>query len=168
MYLKAILVPFIFLLAAFPGKLFAQLDTVKIGVNGLTCSSCSKAVEDKLVRVAFVKSVHMNLNKNEAAVIVDFSQTIDWNVLAKAVYNAGFSVGSFIVPSCGSINNNFNGKECSASYLYIGQPVTLGQEKNYTLIGKLFMDKKTYTEWKKKIDKLALVEKPNVNQYFYY
>jgi len=146
----------------------AQVDTVKIGVNGLTCSSCSKAVEEKLVRVPFVKSVIMNLNKNEATVVVDFSQTIDWNILAKAVYNAGFSVGSFVVPTCNSLNNRFNGGECTSVYYYIGEPVTTGREQNYTLIGKFFMDKRSFAVWKKKISTLTIENKTPGNHYFYY
>lgn len=146
----------------------AQVDTVKIGVNGLTCSSCSKAVEEKLVRIPFVKSVIMNLNKNEATVLVDFSQTIDWNILAKAVYNAGFSVGSFVVPSCDFINNRLNGVECTSVYYYIGEPVTTGRDEHYTLIGKFFMDKRSYAVWKKKITTLTIKNETPGNHYFYY
>lgn len=146
----------------------AQIDTVKIGVNGLTCSSCSKSVEEKLVRVAFVSSVIMNLNRNEATVLVDFSQPVDWNVLAKAVYNAGFSVGSFVVPSCNELNNNFNGKECTASYYYIGEPLTTGRDHDYTLIGKYFMDKQSFAKWKDKISSLKVEGMSAGNHYFYY
>lgn len=150
-------------------KVFAQIDTVKIGVNGLTCSSCSKAVEEKLLRVSFVKSVIMNLNKNEAKVVIDFSKTVDWDILAKAVYDAGFSVGSFIVPSCNRLNNTINGADCASYYYYIGEPLTTGgREMTYTLIGKYFMDKRSYAVWKKKISALTLENETPGKHYFYY
>lgn len=146
----------------------AQIDTVKIGVNGLTCSSCSKAVEEKLIRVSFVSSVIMNLNRNEATVLVDFSKPIDWNLLAKAVYNAGFSVGSLRVPPCAALNNMLNGRECSDFYYYIGEPLTAGRDHDYTLIGKYFMDKQNFATWKDKISKVKLENQSAVNRYFYY
>lgn len=149
-------------------QLMAQIDTVKIGVNGLTCSSCSKAVEEKLVRVPFVSSVIMNLNRNEAAVLVDFSKTVDWNVLAKAVSNAGFSVGSFLVPSCESLGNTFNEGQCADLYYYIGESLTTGRNKDYTLIGKYFMDKQNYAKWKDKISSLSLENQSARNRFFYY
>ena len=56
---------------------FSQIDTVRIRIIGLTCSSCSKSVEEKLIKISFVKSVQMNLNRNEATVLVDFSKKVN-------------------------------------------------------------------------------------------
>ncbi len=145
----------------------AQIDTVRINVDGLTCSSCSKAVEQKLLQVFFVKSVVMNLNRNEATVLIDFSQQIDWNVLAKAVYDAGFSVGSFKVPACYKLKNKFNGGDCSTQYIYIHEAVPVPVQDTYTLVGKFFMDKKSYANWKKSRPEIASKVYATTVYYYY-
>src|SRR6478735_3850711 len=124
---------------------FSQIDTVRIRVIGLTCSSCSKSVEEKLVHVEFVKSVQMNLNHNEATILVDFSKKVNWNVLAKAVYDAGFSVGAFVVPSCKKAQYKMNGATCNDNYFFVGDASMAEIDKPYyTLVGKKFMDQKSY------------------------
>ena len=143
----------------------AQIDTVRIYVNGLTCSSCSKAVEEKLIQVSYVKSVRMNLNLNEAAVLVDFSKEIDWDLLAKAVVNAGFSVGSFFVPACEKIAYALNGVPCIDNYFYIGTDKSSSSKIQYRLVGKYFMDKKTYREW---VDKIPKQIYSTANKHYYY
>jgi len=148
--------------------LLAQIDTVRIYVNGLTCSSCSKAVEEKLVQVSFVKSVRMNLNYNEATVLVDFSKEIDWDILAKAVYDAGFSVGSFFVPACEKGNYLLNGLSCMDNYFYVGNDKRSASTLQYALVGKKFMDKKTYAFWKNKIPVPAPNFPTSTKHYYYY
>src|SRR6187551_1375164 len=110
---------------------FSQIDTVRIRVIGLTCSSCSKSVEEKLVHVEFVKSVQMNLNRNEATVLVDFSKKVNWNLLAKAVYDAGFSIGAFIVPSCKKAHYKMNDASCNDNYFFVGDASMSEIDKPY-------------------------------------
>jgi copper chaperone CopZ len=148
---------------------FAQLDTVKIDVIGLTCSSCSKSVEEKLIHVDFVKAVYMNLNLNEAKVVVDFSKEVHWELLSKAVYDAGFSVGAFVIPSCTSVPIGLNGKTCDSTYIYAGDSNLQRINNNvYRLIGKKYMDKKTFRVWKKKMALNNLIVSPESSVYYYY
>ena len=146
---------------------FAQLDTVHIYVIGLTCSSCSKSVEEKLIQVPFVKKVNMNLNNNEAIVLVDFSQTVDWRLLANAVVDAGFSVGKMTVPNCSKCSYLFNSKPCKDVYVYIGPNAELDL-LHYNLVGKKFLDKKSYKVWLQKIISQGYPDPSSVSYYYYY
>lgn len=146
----------------------AQIDTVKIQVTGLTCSSCSKSVEEKIRLIDFVSAVKMNLNLNEATILVNFSKQVDWDVLAKAVYDAGFSVGAFYVPDCERVTYNINGKQCAYSYIYIGDPHTFRSNGYVRLAGKYFMDKKTYHTWVKKIPYPLPPIPETGNKHYYY
>ena len=44
----------------------AQFQTVYIGVNGLTCSQCSRTVEMSIRKLDFVGDVQMNLAHTES------------------------------------------------------------------------------------------------------
>ncbi len=159
---------FIFIFLAY-GISFSQIDTVRIRVIGLTCSSCSKSVEEKLIHVSFVKSVQMNLNRNEATILVDFSMQVNWNLLAKAVNDAGFSVGACIVPGCKVDGYKMNSKPCDENYFYVGDITMAGITKPYyTLVGKNFMEKKLYKEWQQKILMQGYVDPASVTYYYYY
>lgn len=109
----------------------------------------------------------MNLNRNEATVLVDFSQQIDWNVLAKAVYDAGFSVGEFKVPACYKLNNKFNGGDCAAHYICIHEGLPVPVKDTYILVGKFFMDKKSFANWKKSRPDIGL-KISGSSVYYYY
>lgn len=148
---------------------FSQVDTVRIRVIGLTCSSCSKSVEEKLIKINFVKSVQMNLNRNEAAIVVDFSKKVNWNVLAKAVYDAGFSVGAFLVPSCKQAMYKMNDATCTDNYFFVGDTAMTEFDKPYyTLVGKNFMDKKSYREWQEKLMRQGYPDSASITYYYYY
>ncbi len=147
----------------------AQIDTVKIQVTGLTCSSCSKSVEEKISLIDFVSAVKMNLNLNEATVLIDFSKQVDWDILAKAVYDAGFSVGAFYVPDCERVTYNINGKQCAYSYIYIGGQQAFLSTGYVRLVGKRFMDKKTYRTWVKEIpNPLPPIAETGYKYYYYF
>ena len=142
-------------------------DTVRIGVTGLTCSSCSKSVEEQLMKVSFVYHVIMNLNANEATVIIDDTKSINWVILAKAVYNAGFSIGYFHVPSCEKTELQYKDINCSDKYKYVGSGDKLPNPDYYTLVGKYFMDNKSYAKWRKSLNEITESEMKSPIYYYY-
>lgn len=90
---KLLLVPItilIFLFASF--ECDAQIKTVKIGVNGLTCSACCRTVEMSIRKLSFVKDVKMNLENTDGEIFFTDGSDVDVEKIAKAVVNAGFSV----------------------------------------------------------------------------
>lgn len=84
---------FIFIFSLF-GLLTVQGQFTKadIGVNGLTCSQCSRSVEMSLKRLTFVASVSMDLQDPTAHVIFKRGAAIDPDKLAAAITDAGFAV----------------------------------------------------------------------------
>lgn len=111
----------------------------------------------------------MNLNRNEATILVDFSKKVNWNVLARAVYDAGFSVGSFFVPSCKSAAYKMNQLTCDDNYFFVGDAAMAALDKPYyTLVGKYFMDKKSYREWQQKFLLQGYTDPAAVAYYYYY
>jgi len=70
----------------------AQVLSAKVGINGLTCSQCSRSVEMQLRNLSFVKNVTMNLESTEGTLQFKEGSDIDFFKIAKAVKDAGFSV----------------------------------------------------------------------------
>ena len=65
-----------------------------IGVNGLTCPFCAYGLEKKLKKVKGVETVSIDLEKDEAVVVIKAGATVEEESLRKAVRGAGFSVDS--------------------------------------------------------------------------
>ena len=70
----------------------AQFENVYIGVNGLTCSQCSRTVEMSIRKLDFVADVEMNLEHTEGKIVLKKNKKPDMDKIAQAVVNAGFSV----------------------------------------------------------------------------
>ena len=76
----------------FTGNASAQFENVYIGVNGLTCSQCSRTVEMSIRKLDFVADVDMNLEHTEGKIVLKKNKKADMDKIAQAVVNAGFSV----------------------------------------------------------------------------
>ena len=69
-----------------------QISDVHIGVNGLTCSQCTRNVEMSLRKLSFVQDVKMDLQHTDGIVTLKSGTRFDANAIAKAVRAAGFSL----------------------------------------------------------------------------
>src|ERR1700744_1730275 len=87
---KALFITLLFCYCVFPAS--AQFQAVYIGVNGLTCSQCSRTVEMSIRKLDFVADVQMNLEHTEGKIILKKDKKADMDKVAQAVVNAGFSV----------------------------------------------------------------------------
>lgn len=149
--LKRSLILLCFLVSSAP--LFAGLKWVDVGVNGLTCSMCTRSVEMSLKRLDFVEKVEMDLETTEGRIFFKEGAPVDLNALAKAVVNAGFSVrflklqlsfddiplkddGSFV----------FQGQ----SYQWLGFQNKVKGPVSLRLVDENFLPKKERAEWRKK------------------
>ncbi len=65
-----------------------------IGVDGLTCPFCAYGLEKKLKNVKGVESVSIDLEKDEAIVLIKDGTVVQEEAIRKAVKKAGFSVAS--------------------------------------------------------------------------
>lgn len=70
----------------------AQFTVIRVGVDGLTCSQCSRSVEMRLRKLDFIKDVQMDLANTRAVLKLKPNALITFSQVAKAVTDAGFSV----------------------------------------------------------------------------
>ena len=82
----------IVLLCCCAGPASAQIGVVRIGVNGLTCSQCTRSVEKKLRQLPFVADVSMNLANTSGEIRLQPGAAFRPAALPTAVRDAGFSV----------------------------------------------------------------------------
>ena len=71
---------------------YAQISEVYIGVNGLTCSQCTRNVEMSLRQLPFVSDVKMSLEQTEGKITFYPKKAADIDKIAKAIIKAGFSL----------------------------------------------------------------------------
>lgn len=84
---------FVLLVLAFlPYMSFGQFQSAEIGVDGLTCSACTRAVEMSVRKLDFVDSVAMDLSNTNGQLFFKKRAKISVEKIAKAVTDAGFSV----------------------------------------------------------------------------
>jgi copper chaperone CopZ len=77
----------------FATQAHAEFTWVEVGVEGLTCSQCARSVELKVRKLDFVEDVKMNLRTTTMRVELKRDSGVDIIQIAKAVDDAGFSVG---------------------------------------------------------------------------
>jgi copper chaperone CopZ len=140
----------IFLLLA--GKAFAQFKWVEIGVDGLTCSQCTKSVEMSIRKLDFVKNVEMNLEHTKGKITFKDGAKVSIGQIAQAVVNAGFSVrylqAGFLFENI-TINKGYCFSNEGKQYQFVKtETKTLNGETVIKFIGKKFQSGKEYQHWK--------------------
>jgi copper chaperone CopZ len=135
----------------FPGAgLKAQFISARIGVDGLTCSACTRATELSLLNLAFVEYADMDLNNNTAFVMFRPGQPVDIQQLSQAVYDAGFSVRDLyaVFDFSGAVAVTSSGPCFSYDQKYYASPgstsLPVSGRKELRFIGKKLCTKKTY------------------------
>lgn len=71
---------------------YAGFRYLKIGIDGLTCSACSRSVEMGLRKLNFISSVEMDLENTEGKIILKEGEIIRFEEICSAVKDAGFSI----------------------------------------------------------------------------
>ena len=75
----------------------AQVTSVSLQASGLTCSMCSKAVKNALEKVSFVEKVGVDIENQQYNLSFKKDASVDFDMLNKAVEDAGFSVAKLKV-----------------------------------------------------------------------
>lgn len=149
---KFLIFPF---LAVAQVALAASIQYVTIGVNGFTCSMCSRNVEMSIRKLDFVDSVVMDIDKTEGRVYAKSGANYDLARIARAVTDAGYSVRSM------RIAIDLNGSSITTqgcfsigqyNFQWIGMPAALPKgSTELIVIGDKFMPRKEFQSWQKKI-----------------
>lgn len=99
---------FAFLILSQTGKIFAQVNEVKIGVDGFTCSLCAKGVEEQFKAMSFVKKVTSDIPNSSFNLFFKKNSSIDINKIKDGVVDGGFSVRNINIFATGTIQSDGN------------------------------------------------------------
>ncbi|WP_162903302.1 heavy-metal-associated domain-containing protein [Taibaiella koreensis] len=118
----------------------AQFTQVSLGVNGLTCSQCSRSVEMQLRKLPFVADVTMDLGRTEGLIRFRDKQPVRINAIARAVKDAGFSL-RYLEADLDPAMVQLSGKGCfqlNGDAYYVSGPETLvaGKVLRLQFVGK--------------------------------
>jgi copper chaperone CopZ len=139
------------IIALYSLPLNAQFTKAALQASGLTCSMCSKAVKTALEKVPFVEKVQVDLKTQEYNLTFKNSDAVDFDALAKAVEDAGFSVSALKVTA------DVTGLDVKKdTHLKIGNHYfhflnaadqSLNGSTSFTLVDKAFVPAKAYKKW---------------------
>lgn len=139
----------------------AGVNWAEVGINGLTCSLCSRTVEKSIERLPFVDSVVMSLETTNARIYFKNGGKIDYPAIAKAVTDSGFSLRVLQVEfSFNDVTVNADGTFTYQNKNYRWMDYKSGSARGKVvlkLVDGTYLPKKEAAEWKKKIE---LIDQP--------
>ncbi|MFT6845773.1 MAG: copper chaperone CopZ [Flavobacteriales bacterium] len=150
---KIIQLVFVCLLTIFlPAMSFGQFQSVEIGVNGLTCSVCTRSVEMSIRKLDFIDNVVMDLSNTKGQITITKDAEVSIKAIAKAVTDAGFSVrylhATFYFNDL-SIEENYCWNYENEQYQFVKtKNQTLNGPVIVKVLGKKFLSKKEMKKWK--------------------
>lgn len=130
----------------------AQITKAVVGIDGLTCSQCSRSVEQQMKKRSFVNSLDMSLAETELTLTFKDGATIDWKQIAQAVVDAGFSVRNVIVyiPSRFAPENEQQINANGSRFYFLNSDSKKGltaTTKKFQIIGKAFLPRRDYRNY---------------------
>ena len=148
-FLKAIYLLAVFM---FTKSAFSQVEDIEIGIDGLTCSQCTRNVELSIRKLDFVADVIMNLENTEGKITLKKDSKIVISDISKAIFDAGFSV-RFITVSYNfkqaSIKEGFCFEDENAFYLFVKvDSAILNGKQNIKILGEKYQNRKEFKQWK--------------------
>ncbi|MEK0414400.1 MAG: hypothetical protein RL070_1888 [Bacteroidota bacterium] len=121
----------------------AQVQKVNLQASGLTCAMCSKAIYKAVSAISFVDTVLVNIEASTYDIRFKSEATPQFDQIAKAVVDAGFSVANLtVLVNFNKQNVDKNGllTQDGIQYKIMGTPpTTLQGSKKLQLIGKQYM-----------------------------
>ncbi len=130
---------------------FGQVKKVSLQASGLTCSMCSKAVKLALEKVEFVDKVQVDIKNQQYNLSFKENSGVDFDVLNKAVEDAGFSVASLkITADLNSIKlQKDEHVKIGSHYFHFlnGNDQTLNGTVSFSLVDKGFVTAKEFKKY---------------------
>lgn len=141
----------VFMFAFVVLALNAQFTKASLQASGLTCAMCSKAVKVALEKVSFVNEVKVNIKRQEYSVVFKENSNPDFDVLKKAVEDAGFSVASLKITgsfSDVSVDKDKHIKLDGKNFHFVSNSnKVLNGEQTFTIVDKDFLSARDYKKY---------------------
>lgn len=132
-------------------QLHAQFSSASLTASGLTCAMCTRAIFSSLEKVPFVESVKPDIKNSSFEIQFRKDAVVNFDVLKKAVEDAGFSVAKLKATvhfSNTPIKNDAHVKIGAYQYHFVKvSPQTLDGEKTVTIIDKNFISSKEFKKY---------------------
>lgn len=130
----------------------AQFRQASIGINGLTCSQCSRSVEMQLRKLDFISKVDMDLEHKNGTLYFKSNRKVDMSAIARAVKDAGFSV-RYLKAEINREDIQLSGEGCFKLHgdaYYISEAGNLKEPAVLTLqfLGQEYLTKKELKQYK--------------------
>jgi len=141
------------MLAVIAGSLTsqAQFKSANLQAAGLTCAMCTKAINKALEKVPFVQAVKTDIASSSFQVSFKEGMSPDFDVLKKAVEDAGFSVAKLKVTGAFdhvAVQNDAHVQIGDKTFHFLNvKSQTLEGEKVITLVDKDFVTAKEYKKY---------------------
>ena len=84
---------------------FAEIDSVEMQVDGMTCPFCVYGIEKKLKAVDEVKDASSNLKTGIVDIYLKENEEINIDRLNKAIHESGFTPGNIKIKATGKLDN---------------------------------------------------------------
>jgi copper chaperone CopZ len=147
--MKRILIVLAVMVSALVGN--AQFRSANLQAAGLTCAMCTKAINKALEQVPFIQDVKADIQSSSFLVNFKEGAAVDFDVLKKAVEDAGFSVAKLKLTgdfSQVAIENDAHVQIGDKTFHFLNiKSQTLQGEKVITLVDKDFVSAKEYKKY---------------------
>jgi len=145
----------VFLCSIVPFCGLCQFNWAEIGVNGLTCSQCTRSVEMEIKKLEFVKDVEMDLEHTKGKITFKDGTFVNVDKIAKAVEAAGFSV-RYLKAEFTFNNTTVSNDGCFSygdkTYQFVKTVFqSLHGEVQIKFIGENFLPKSEYKVWRNEL-----------------
>lgn len=156
---------FVFIISVSVFTVHAQIKKVEIGVNGLTCSQCTRNVEMSIRKLPFVKDVVMSLEQTEGTVTFYANKKIEIEKIAQAVIKAGFSLrflkADINIDELKISDENFFDMQ-NDRYQFIRTDKTMmNGTKTIQFLGSKYLSKPELKRWN------SLLKSPSMQTYYF-
>jgi len=129
----------------------AQQREVELGIDGLTCSMCSRSTEMSVRKLEFVSDVIMDLEHTTARIILKDGAKVSYELIGKAVRDAGFSVrylSLMLDPGQAQLNTGDCISQDEKTYKYIGEQIVNDSDgMKFRIVAKGLMPMKELRKW---------------------
>lgn len=129
----------------------AQFKNASLQAAGLTCAMCTKAINKALEQVPFVQNVKVDIKTSSFLVTFKEGAAVDFDVMKKAVEDAGFSVAKLKVTGVFDkvdIQNDAHVQIDGKTFHFLNvSKQTLQGEKAITLVDKDFVSTKEFKKY---------------------